>query len=170
MSTYSAERYATCRSYGLCICKADAEPGKTLCKPCAERNNRGVAERRAHKIAIGMCVNCGKTEPAENHSSCESCIAHKRNSVHKRKDSLRAKGRCIRCGGVLDTFGKDTCGKHTSNCVENRRERRKKRREEGKCILCGQVNDTPSFYICLCCRKERRDRRSVQKKAGRISI
>ena len=115
--------------------KAPAEPGCTVCEPCAEtrrareraryakaraegkpyggrkvETRRRIGRERSRKRdetrrAAGLCTGCGKHPPVEGGASCESCRAARRAAERALYASRRAAGLCGTCGGPTTDGG-----------------------------------------------------------------
>lgn len=126
---YFKEDYECYKKLGVCVAcrRENAEPNKTLCFECNERqkqrtNNRRAsmtAEEKAKKIqknkiqyaerkSQGLCVRCGKRKATENYSNCVECRIkdNRRKSRYIPKspvpiDMRNALGLCRQCGEPL---------------------------------------------------------------------
>ena len=170
------KRTADRRAAGLCPrCGArPPAPGRSLCKPCAEkrrlteraRNARlraaGIprrdrakaraAERRryrrqtAERKARGTCTRCGRAPAVPDRSSCEACLIKRREAERKRYAAGKAAGKLY--------GGKPVPGKRKSARIASRN-RRRVRRDAGLCARCGRRPPLEGGAACAPCREAR---------------
>ncbi|UZE45941.1 hypothetical protein [Selenomonas sputigena] len=123
---YARETYHWRKEHGVCVkCgKEDAEPGKTLCAECAEKQSvhnkrywgsldaekrqkiiRQTRERsraqREQRKNLGLCVICGK-KAAKGKAHCIECLLKERRRNFERYNTRRVKtdfseGLCCCC-------------------------------------------------------------------------
>lgn len=91
---YNKRRRAWYKSRFICVqCgAADAEPARTLCKECAQKQKRNTeksdpgrrrdyantVKRKADRYAAGLCTNCGKRPHRDGFKTCEYCAKKQR--------------------------------------------------------------------------------------------
>lgn len=92
---FNKSRYERCKEDGECVkCGHPAEPGRTMCRKCLdahieyERNCKaGLREtkrqRRADRIAAGLCIDCGKPVGDSEHTRCKRCRDMRMDSCRK---------------------------------------------------------------------------------------
>ena len=109
------------------------------------RGRERFRRRTAERIAAGLCLRCGKVEPAPARSICAPC-GEKRNRAGRARDArLRAEGRPRR-------------DPDKARESERRRARRvtAKRRADGRCARCGKAQAVPGRASCEPCLEKRR--------------
>lgn len=138
--TYARDTYHWRKEHGICTrCgKEDAEPHKTLCAECAEKQSarnkrywgsldtekrqkfiRQTRERsraqREQRKSLGLCVICGR-KAAKGKAHCVECLIRKRRRNREQYDAKRVKtnfkeGFCSRCNEPV-VPGQKLCKKH----------------------------------------------------------
>ena len=118
-----------------------------------ERFHRRTEARRA----AGLCLKCGKTEPAPERTLCEPC-ADKRNAADRARTAR------------LRTEKKPRRDPERAKRYERERSRRQhaERRAAGICTKCGKAPARPGRTLCEPCaeRHRARDRYARAKAAG----
>ena len=138
--------YEYYKKHGVCVwCqRREAEPGKTLCYECAEKdrkrahdkyyanhekslenNRRGYARRREKRKALGICTRCGSRKAMPGHTLCLECNIKMNRYARERKrkngaipKEARMEGLCIRCGAPV-VPGKKLCRRCYEASCEN---------------------------------------------------
>ena len=131
------------------------EPGRKMCRECAEKRRAaerarrararqnglpyagrdpeqcrragraGDRRRRRERRDAGLCTSCGQREPADGRSLCEPCRNVRRAYDRRRYDARRAAGSCVRC--AQPTFeGQSRCGRCSVLEMERTSPERKK--------------------------------------------
>ena len=123
-------------------CKSEAaEPGKTLCFKCAEKDRERARKRRegmseeqkkaqysknaeynrrtyAERKAAGICTKCGKRKVAPGSVLCIDCRTKKRRKKDPRwnndipRSERKEHGLCYICGAPVCQESKSLCRKH----------------------------------------------------------
>ena len=106
-----------------------------------ERRRRRVEER----VALGLCVRCGRVAPVEGGRTCEGCRVRRRAA-----DRLRAARR--RDAGI--TRLRDPEARKAE--YRRARERADERLARGLCAQCGLNAHEPDRRLCKTCGKKRR--------------
>ncbi|MDE0254377.1 MAG: hypothetical protein OYG32_06245 [Rhodospirillaceae bacterium] len=131
-------KYAAGKAAGLPYGGADADAKR--------RAGRAKSKRRQKaRIAAGLCIRCGKQQPAEGGTTCTPC-RQKRQAAEKRQyDRRRAAGLCTRCGApVFDGLSRcapctaiDEAGRNPERKNARSRQLYAERRARGLCTSCG---------------------------------
>ena len=138
---YSREVRQGHKRHGICVVcgQEDAEPGKTLCAECAEKNaaqgrnhwrsisaeerqkiiQRKVEQKRARREqreSMGLCVVCGKRKAIKGKKHCLECLLKARRANRAQYDAKRVKtnfseGLCCKCNDPV-VPGKKVCARH----------------------------------------------------------
>ncbi len=162
---------------GLCPRCGDRPPapGRSVCAPCNEKQNRAGRERDARlraggkprrdlataraaarkrdrrqadeRRAAGICVRCGTAPAADGRKSCEPCLERRRAADRARYAAGKAAG--LKYGGA-NAEAKRRAGRAGS------RRRQKARAEAGLCVRCGNVPPEQGRTMCGPCREDRR--------------
>lgn len=165
------ERYQYCKENGICVrCRKEkAEPNRVMCKKCAEKERKRVAENREALRLMKICPRCGSNKLFGDEKMCIECrekmyeynLSH-RGSSNKNYNKIRKEnGLCIKCGKRPPVQGKTKC----SMCAANERIRsreyrmrkgididRSERPSNGKCYFCG--SKIAVGKICDSCKKK----------------
>lgn len=140
---YDKERKERLKEQGMCIncAKQPAEPNKTMCAICAEKQRGYTTERRKWLIEHGICANCGQQDAEPHKRLCFECAEKNR----KRAEKYRAN---------LSSERKEEIKEQKKIHQKQRRERLK---EQGICACCGHRKAMPNKTMCVeCAIKDRR--------------
>ena len=107
------------------------------------RYHRRTAERRA----AGLCLRCGKTEPAPERTLCEPCAEKCRAADRARSARLRAEGKPVR--------DPEQAKRHER---ERGRRQHAERKAAGICTKCGRAPARPDRTTCEPCAERHRAR------------
>ena len=118
------------------------------CRDIARKRRRNLErfhQRTAERRAAGLCVKCGKTEPAPDCTLCERCL-------DKRRTADRA------CSARLRTQGKPRRDPERTREYKRERSRRQHadREAAGICTKCGQAPARPERTLCEPCAERHR--------------
>ena len=142
---YNRETYYWRKEHQICVkCgREDAEPHKTFCAKCAEKNRHAgkrywadlpeearkkaiqrTSERKRSLKAQGLCMRCGR-KAAKGKVYCIECLLKARRRNREQYDAKRVKtnfkeGLCCRCNEPI-VPGKKLCAKHlkiAQRCIE----------------------------------------------------
>ena len=154
--------------------KRPPTPGRSVCDPCAAKNNaasrardarlraegklrrdparaRRYKRRRSRREAAmrkakGTCTRCGKAPAAPDRADCEPCLEKSRAADRARYARGKAAG--LKYGGA------NVEAKRGSARAKSKR-RQKARREAGLCIRCGGRPPVEKGTACAPCRDKR---------------
>ena len=135
-----------------------AEPTTALDKRRAADRERYHQRTRARKAA-GLCLRCGRDEPADGLTTCSVCALKNRERERTRNERLKAEGLPRR-------------DQERRRCADRERYRRaaEDRRAQGLCPRCGLEGPAPGKALCHGCgektRKMARARYHKNRKAG----
>ena len=130
-------KYAAGKALGLKYGGADVEAKR--------RAGRAKSKRRQKaRIEAGLCIRCGKQQPAEGGTTCVPCRAKRQQAEKRQYAERRAAGCCARCGGpVHDGLSRcrscaiiDDAGRNPERKNEQSRRQYRIRRELGLCTSC----------------------------------
>ena len=101
-------------------------------------------QKRAARIAAGLCTRCGKCPPADGRRECEPCAEKRLKRERERYAERIARGQCRRDGCHKAALpGLHSCAEHTitERAGEGRNRRARAaywaRRRAGLCTACG---------------------------------
>lgn len=126
-------RYEVLRSAGLCGQCGKVKSEKCLCDECMHRLRTREKNRRASRLALGLCADCGK-RPHFGYSRCARCAAKHR----KHEGQRRPKANRPRTATPLKTHAK----------AKQARERYRERKARRVCIVCGEPLARGSTVRC----------------------
>ena len=109
------------------------------------RNLERFHQRSAERRAAGLCLKCGKTEPAPERTLCEPCLEKRRAADRARTARLRAEGKPRR-----------DMEKAREHERERSRRQHAERRAAGICTKCGKAQASPDRTLCQPCAEVRR--------------
>ena len=141
-------RYAAGKASGLKYGGADAEAKR--------RAGRAKSRRRQKaRIEAGLCIRCGRQQPAEGGTTCTPCRAKRQQAEQRQYAERRAAGCCTRCGGpVHDGLSRcgpcaiiDDAGRNPERKNGQSRRRYRIRRELGLCTSCGAPSQGASRCV-----------------------
>ena len=114
-----------------------------------ELDRQRTRRRTDERVALGLCLRCGRQAPAPGHAVCKPCAEKRRIADRIRAAKRRAAG--IR--RIRDPKAKQA----EYQCA---RARAAKRVEQGLCSKCGRHPHEPERRLCADCgeRQRRRDR------------
>ena len=187
-----ARRTAARIAQGLCPRCGDRPPapGRSVCRPCAEKCNRASRARDARlraegkprrdperereyererarretakRAAEGSCTRCGKHPAAPGRKSCEPCLEKHRTADRARYAAGKAAG--------LPYGGANAEAKRRAGRAKSKR-RQKERVEAGHCIRCGKHPPADGGTTCQPCRDRRQaaeKQRYSERRAARL--
>ena len=181
MNKVTKAQYEKYKENGICVkCgKKKAEPGKVMCKECAEIVRVYHAETREWLKSIGYCPRCGKNKLFGDEKLCPECLADAAIKNKKSREKhygsnhnyyvmdiarLKEKGLCRSCRKNKVVEGHTYC----ATCLAKKRERSRKYRQKktgnylhrsewysyGLCYHCGKPLDNDEKRLCNdCCEK-----------------
>ena len=138
-------RYARAKAQGLLY------GGK--CAETRRKQARAKSKRRYEaRTAAGLCVKCGRHQPAEGRTRCEACLARRNAAERDQWASRRARGACGKCGEPAGGAARcDTCAAAQSYNPEAKnaaaRRRYWRRRAVSRCTECGAYSAGASRCI-----------------------
>ena len=187
-------RVETRRAAGLCPRCGDRPPapGRSVCRPCAEKCSRASRARDARlraagkprrdparakeyererasretakRAAGGSCTRCGKHPAAPGRKSCEPCLDKRRAADRARYAAGKAAG--------LPYGGADPETKRRAGRAKSKR-RQKEHLQAGLCIRCGKHPPADGGTTCQpCCDKRQaaeKRKYAERKAAGRCT-
>ena len=107
------------------------------------RYHRRIAERRA----AGLCLRCGKTEPAPERTTCGPCNDKQNRASRARDARLRAEGKPKRDPEQAKRYER-----------ERGRRQHAERKAAGICTKCGRAPARPERTTCEPCAEQHRAR------------
>ena len=116
--------------------------------------------RNEARRAAGLCLKCGKTEPAPERTLCEPCLEKRRAADRARSARLRAEGKPRRDPVQAKRYER-----------ERSRRQHAERKAAGICTKCGRAPARPERTLCEPCAEQHRARdrtRHAQAKAQGI--
>ena len=148
--------------------KEKAELNRVMCKKCAEKERKRVAENREVLRLMKICPRCGKNKLWGDEKMCIDCREKmyeynksRRSKENKNYNKIRKQnGLCIKCGKRPPVEGKTKCAICSEKDRIRMREYRMKKgidvdRSErpayGICYFCG--SNINSGKICSSCRE-----------------
>ena len=170
-------RTAARRAQGLCpSCgKHPPESDRALCRPCADKANKGsrarsarlkaegrplrdlakarASQRRRHRrriderLAAGSCTLCGRAPAAPERSLCDPCAGKRRARERARYRKAAAAGAPY---GGRNPDTRRRAGRASSS------KRRRACQEAGRCVRCGARPPVEGGTTCEPCRQQRR--------------
>jgi len=140
-NAYQKQRYLDLRAAGLCGkgCGNEAEPGKSLCRECRNKNLARNNSRKARAVAAGLCPACGTRPMLPRLKTCSHCLrAARQRQAGKVRQALAA-GLCRFCQRrpILPGMA------HCALCLSGEKNRRRRRK-----IF---VMDQYGGPVCTCC-------------------
>ena len=149
---YNKEYYAWKKEHSICVyCGNEtAEPGRTMCFKCAEKNRARASMHRQENIekkrqsdrerynrlkSEGVCPYCRKRPPADGHVYCAVCrgMINQRSDKRRREngimpEDMRGNGvYCYVCTKEVEVAGSKVCNKCRENLKKNAAKARKHR-------------------------------------------
>ncbi|MDE0383227.1 MAG: hypothetical protein OXI22_05030 [Defluviicoccus sp.] len=109
------------------------------------RNLERFHQRSAERRAAGLCLKCGKAEPAPERTLCEPCLEKRRAADRARTARLRAEGKPRRDPERTREYER-----------ERSRQQHAERRAAGICTKCGKAQASPDRTLCEPCAEVRR--------------
>ena len=103
--------------------------------------------RNEARRAAGLCLKCGKTEPAPERTLCEPCLEKRRAADRARTARLRAEGKPRRDPAQAKRYER-----------ERSRRQHAERKAGGICTKCGKVPPAPERTLCEPCAEQHRAR------------
>jgi len=133
----------------------------------AARRAELYQERRAARIAAGMCSRCGKSAPLDGFVTCERCKDWSAKQQIEQRERFIRNGRCSDCGRRAPQRDRRLCGR----CLRERKEigrrsyanNRKSRGEAQKKYHEKVRVEVMERYgrVCQCCGEATRDFLSI---------
>lgn len=164
------KRYEYCKEHGICVrCRTEkAEPNRVMCRVCAEKERKRVAENRSALKTMKICPRCGRNKLWGSEKMCIECrekmykynLSHKSKTTKNYNQIRKENGLCIKCGKKPPVYGKTKCATCAAKDRIRAREYRRRggvevdrseRPSYGKCYFCGDVID--SGKVCDSCKK-----------------
>ena len=109
------------------------------------RNLERFHQRSAERRAAGLCLKCGKAEPAPERTLCEPCLEKRRAADRARTARLQAEGKPRRDVEKAREYER-----------ERSRHQHAERRAAGICTKCGKAPASPERTLCQPCAEVRR--------------
>ncbi len=91
------ERKLRLRDAGVCVqCGQELDRDGSRCTRCVDLSARLIQEHRADRKARGLCRQCGRPHPHQDHE-------------RERREKRKASGLCVRCGKRPPFRGRVAC-------------------------------------------------------------
>lgn len=103
---------------------------------------RQARELRKFRKEHGLCVRCGKADPAPGITCCETCREKKNAQYRKYINGKPRKPRAYK------PLSREAVIRKTAQA----RLRREAREMLGLCVVCGKVKSLPALKVCKDCR------------------
>ena len=111
------------------------------------RNLERFHQRTKERRAAGLCVKCGKTEPAPERTLCAPCLEKRRAADLARSARLRAEGKPRRDPERAKRYER-----------ERSQRQHAERKAAGICTKCGRAQARPERTTCEPCAEQHRAR------------
>lgn len=84
---------------GYCrVCNKEIQASAQQCPECLESQNTRQLQLYNSRRDSGLCIHCGKTEPAHGRYSCLGCLGKMKLRAERIRIRRVEKGLCYRCG------------------------------------------------------------------------
>ena len=114
-----------------------------------------------NRIALGVCVRCGKNAPDGKHKSCSLCLENERLNHANRRMKRKATSLCVECGKTTVNIPGIWC----PECRSIERNRTSNAKDNDLCSYCRIRSAQHGSGMCsMCLEKKRLRYRALKQK------